>query len=256
MNANTSLDSASFFNLDPSAAAKQMAALNAASQARIASNTRPSASTGGTSSGPYLGGINSVNYPSGNDLLGSSNNAHANFQMPNSHGVPQTPNMAGSFIDSSMSQANPRNSTQGNTLKQRQQGFLHGLASVMAKRGNPLPPSLTGISAPNYDANKTVWTMIEPSSEVGSFRLAGKDVPLFKLWGLVFQAGGGPAVRLFHFCIISRLITSFQANCQQRMGRHSSSFRFTWRISPGSTKRLSLGFSHAVTILYGYPLPI
>lgn len=204
MNTNTSLDSASFFNLDPSAAAKQMAALNAASQARIASNTRPSASTaGGTSSGPYLGGINSVNYPAGNhDLLGSSNNAHANFQMPNSHSVPQTPNMSGSFMDSSMSQTNPRNSAQGNTLKQRQQGFLHGLAGVMAKRGNPLPPSLTGISAPNYDANKTVWTMIEPSSEVGSFRLAGKDVPLFKLWGLVFQAGGGPAVRLLNFIFL------------------------------------------------------
>ncbi|KAF8912810.1 hypothetical protein CPB84DRAFT_1670865 [Gymnopilus junonius] len=95
-----------------------------------------------------------------------------------------------------MSQPNSlRNQPPPNSpLKQRQHGFLQGLAGLMAKRGTPLPPSLTGIPSPNYDPSASVWTIIEPSGEVGSFRLAGKDIDLFKLWGLVYQHGGGLAV--------------------------------------------------------------
>ncbi|TFK41003.1 hypothetical protein BDQ12DRAFT_703844 [Crucibulum laeve] len=201
MSQNPSFDpSSQYFNLDPSQAAKQMAALSAASQARIAANSRapsiPLPPGSGTSSGPYLGGINSSSYPPGNnnDLLASSANGHANFQMQNTHSIPPTPNPAlTSFMDSPMSQSNPaRSSAQGPTsLKQRQQGFLHGLANVMLKRGTPLPSFLTGVGSTNQDASNPTWSMIEPSSEVGGFRLAGKDVDLFKLWGLVVQHGGG-----------------------------------------------------------------
>lgn len=195
---NNSFDHPPFFNnLDPSQAAKQMAALTAANHARIAANSRPPSSMppgGGTSSGPYLGGITPTGYSSSkHDLLPASVNGHANFQLPNNHGVPQTPNSAvnASFLDPPMSQP----SAQIASLKQRQQGFLTGLANVMARRNTPLPPSLTGIPSPNYDPNTSPWSYIEPSSEIGSFRLAGQDVNLFKLWGLVMQHGGAQAVR-------------------------------------------------------------
>jgi SWI/SNF chromatin-remodeling complex subunit SWI1 len=184
-------------NLDSSQVAKQMAALSAANQARISQNTRNTLpTTGGTSSGPYLGAINSHTYPPGGHDLMSNANPHPNFQVPNNnYGLPPTPNSLpnASFSDPAMSQS--RNQAPGSSsIKQRQQGFLQGLAGLMAKRNTPLPPSLTGISYPNYDANNTLWSIIEPSSEIGSFRLAGRDVDLFKLWGLVFQQGGGHTV--------------------------------------------------------------
>lgn len=190
-------DSPSYFNLDASQAAKQMAALNV-SHARMAANARgPSGSlpgSGGTSSGPYPSGINNpVNYPAGNhDILAASVNA--NFQFPNNHSTSSTPSSTVNppFLDPAMSHSTPaRTHNQGTSLKQRQQSFLHGLHSIMAKRNTPLPPSLTGIASANYDPSTSPWSMIESSGEVGSFRLAGKDVDLFKLWGLVFQNGGG-----------------------------------------------------------------
>ncbi|KAF8167956.1 hypothetical protein B0H34DRAFT_683778 [Crassisporium funariophilum] len=193
----------STYLLDSSQVAKQMAALTAANQARIAQNTRITPSSfqtpGGTSSGPYLGAINSHSYPAGgHDPLAISTSGHANFQLPNTYGLPPTPNSVGipSFLDPAMSQQNPlRSQPVGNSsLKQRQHGFLNGLAGLMAKRGTPLPPSLTGVPSPAYDPTNTHWSIIEPSSEVGAFRLAGRDVDLFKLWGLVFQHGGGDAV--------------------------------------------------------------
>jgi len=82
-----------------------------------------------------------------------------------------------------------------NPLKLREMNFLQGLANTFAKRGNPLPPGLTGVSFPNYDPNTSQFSVIEPGSEVGTFRLAGKDVNIFKFWGLALQQGGGQAVR-------------------------------------------------------------
>jgi SWI/SNF chromatin-remodeling complex subunit SWI1 len=201
-------DPSPYLNLDPSQAAKQIAALNAASQARIA-NSRPAPQlnlSGGTNSAPFLGGINSTNYAAANhDLLPNSSASHTTFPMPHNHGLPPTPNSA-SFLDPSMSQPSvaARNPQHPSTsLKQRQQGFLHGLANVMAKRGTPLPPALTGVPVPNYDPATSIWKGIEPSSEVGSFRLAGNDIDLFKLWGLVFQNGGGSVVCQLSFsCFI------------------------------------------------------
>jgi len=181
--------------LDSPQVAKQMAALTAANQARIAQNSRIAPANGGTISGPYFGAINYP--PGGHDLLTA--NGHANSQMPNNYGVPQTPNSATnpSFLDSPMSQPNStRNQPPPNNVyKGRQQSFLAGLANLMAKRGTPLPPSLTGVPS-SYDPSRSPWTIIEPSTEIGSFRLAGKDVDLFKLWGLVNQNGGGHAVSL------------------------------------------------------------
>lgn len=206
MSNNPAFDSSSYFNLDPSQAAKQMAALNAASQARIANgrSALPSAATpsGGTNSGPYLGGITSINHTTGqtsnshDPLSNNSLTGHSSFN----HGLPPTPNSATSFPDSSMSHPNPaaRNLLHPNaSAKLRQQGFLHGLATLMIKRGNPLPPALTGVPyPPGYDPTTSPWKIIEPSpTELGSFRIMGKDVDLFKLWGLVFQAGGAAAVR-------------------------------------------------------------
>ena len=195
----SSFDSPYLNNLDPTQAAKQMAALSAASQARMA-NSRPTPQVnlaGGTTSAPFIGGINSTNYSAVNhDLLPGPSTSHTPFPMSSGHGLPPTPNSA-SFLDPSMPQTNvaARNLQQHNTstsVKQRQQGFLQGLANVMAKRGTPLPPALTGVPVPNYDP--AAWKGIDTSSEVGSFRLAGKDIDLFKLWGLVFQNGGGSAV--------------------------------------------------------------
>ena len=197
--AGSGFDSSPYLNnLDPTQAAKQFAALNVANQARMA-NSRPAQLnlSNGTNSAPFLGGINTANNQATNhDILSSSSASHTTFQMPAHHGLPPTPNSA-SFLDPSMSQPsttarNPQHPS--TTLKQRQQGFLHGLAGVMAKRGTPLPPSLTGIPVANYDPATSVWKAIEPSPEVGSFRLAGKDIDLFKLWGSVFQNGGGSAV--------------------------------------------------------------
>jgi SWI/SNF chromatin-remodeling complex subunit SWI1 len=190
-------------SLDPTQAAKQMAALSAASQARIA-NSRPPPSqlnlSGGTNSAPFLGGINTPQYTALNhDIMPSSSTATPAFQMPNNHGLPPTPNPA-SFLDSPQPSASTRNPPHPSTsLKQRQQGFLQGLANVMAKRNTPLPPALTGIPVQNYDPATSPWKTIEPSSEIGSFRLAGKDIDLFKLWGLVFQNGGGSVVSQLFF---------------------------------------------------------
>ncbi|KAJ7102129.1 hypothetical protein B0H15DRAFT_313165 [Mycena belliarum] len=181
-NPNPSFDPPAYFNLDP-AQAKQMAAINAANQVRSRASIG-----GGTSSGPYLGGINPTHDPTA---------GHPSFSLPNAPGLPQAPNpgMNAAFLDPAMAHSNAavRNSSQPGSIKQRQAGFLNGLARIMASRGTPLPPALTGTETPTYDPNTTQWKMLEVT-DMGAFRLAGRDVDLFKLWGLVFQNGGGTAV--------------------------------------------------------------
>lgn len=167
-----------------------MAALNAASHARMANSRSVSLSSGG-SSGPYLGGITPGNQ-STHDLPGSSG-VHSHFQVPNHTGV-LPPNSVNPSFDSSMSNSGPRIAPTQANVKQRQMGFLNGVANVMIKLNTPLPPALTGVPAPNYDPATSMFKVIEPSTEVGAFRLVGRDVDLFKLWGLVMQNGGGHAV--------------------------------------------------------------
>ena len=77
--------------------------------------------------------------------------------------------------------------------KTRQQSFLNGLAKIMIAGNTPLPPSVTGLQYP-YDPETSPWKALEPASEVGGFKLAGKDVDLFKLWGLVYHEGGAAKV--------------------------------------------------------------
>lgn len=223
MPVNSVFDPSPYFNqLDPTQAAKQMAALSAASQARIA-NSRPaplSNSSSGTNSAPFLGGTTSTNYPANLDSLPGST-AHAAFSMQNNHG-----SNSAAFLDSSMSQP-VRNQTQPSTpLKQRQQGFLNGLAQVMAKQRNtPLPPALTGLPTPNYDPNTSPFKAIE-SSEVGSFRLAGKDIDLFKLWGIAIQSGGGPAVRQISALHFNHIFNDIFSDLKQQwMGRSREPIR-------------------------------
>lgn len=152
-----------------------MAALTAAKQARMGVNTRasPAGQPGGTSSGPYLGGINNSN-------TFSTQNDPARFQLPINNGTQP-------LLEPSMS--NPR------IPLPRQQAFLHGLHNFWQGRGQPLPPQLTGIPAPNYDPSTSPWNAIDVSQEPGNFRLAGKDINLLKLWTLVYQNGGGNQVR-------------------------------------------------------------
>ncbi|KAJ7783566.1 hypothetical protein DFH07DRAFT_192296 [Mycena maculata] len=173
----SNLDSPAYFNLDPSQA-KQMAAINAANQVRSRASIG-----GGTSSGSFLGGI--THDPTA---------GHTSFALPNAQGLPQAsnPGMNASFLDPAMAHSNPatRNPSQSVSVKQRQTGFLNGLARIMASRNTPLPPALTGVETPTYDPTNTQWKILEPA-DVGAFRLAGRDVDLFKLWGLVFQNGGG-----------------------------------------------------------------
>ncbi|KAI1797771.1 hypothetical protein LXA43DRAFT_876851 [Ganoderma leucocontextum] len=78
----------------------------------------------------------------------------------------------------------------------RKRSWLNGLASLMAQRGMPLPPQLTGVPfPPNYDPANMPWKSLEVSpADLGVIRLAGKDVDLYRLWGLVTQNGGGQLV--------------------------------------------------------------
>ncbi|KZT44392.1 hypothetical protein SISSUDRAFT_976648 [Sistotremastrum suecicum HHB10207 ss-3] len=73
------------------------------------------------------------------------------------------------------------------TSRQRQT-FYSGLAQIMQAHGRPLPPTITGIPLP-YDEATSPWKTLEPSSELGGVKFAGRDVDLFKLWSLVASAG-------------------------------------------------------------------
>ncbi|KAK7064389.1 hypothetical protein R3P38DRAFT_2824227 [Favolaschia claudopus] len=162
-----------YMNLDPSQAARQMAAISAANQHRSRASL-----VGGTSSGPYLGGINVPHDPA---------TTISNFNLPNTQGLPQGLPHA---LDSPMNPAARNPAQPPVSIQQRQAGFLNTLARIMAQRGTPLPPALSGTDTPSYDPNTSQWKMVEPAA-IGAFRLAGRDIELFKLWSLVFSAGGG-----------------------------------------------------------------
>jgi SWI/SNF chromatin-remodeling complex subunit SWI1 len=58
------------------------------------------------------------------------------------------------------------------------------------------PQAFTGIPS-NFDPATSPWKAIKATpGDIGSFRLAGKDVDMFKLWGIVYQAGSGQMVSL------------------------------------------------------------
>ncbi len=95
--------------------------------------------------------------------------------------------------------------------KQRKRSWLNGLANLMAQRGMPLPPQLTGVPfPPNYDPANMPWKSLEVSpTDLGFIRLAGKDIDLYRLWGLVTGNGGGQLVRLYHlYALQSQLFST------------------------------------------------
>lgn len=78
----------------------------------------------------------------------------------------------------------------------------------MASRNTPLPPQLTGVPLPaNFDPAQMPWKTLEVSpTDLGVIRLGGKDVDLYRLWILVTNAGGGPAVRKHCFVLSGRAV--------------------------------------------------
>ncbi|KAG7099359.1 hypothetical protein E1B28_001215 [Marasmius oreades] len=158
---------------------KQMIALNQASQARMNSNSSYINGGGTNSASSFLGGMQDVG-------LG-----HSSFQVTPSNSHPNSLNAP--FFDPSMSQSSNSLNRPPNIME-RSHAFLNGLASFMAKQNTPLPPTLTGVPVPNYDPSTSMFNEIESSAEPGSFRLAGKDVDMFRLWGTVLQRGGSAMI--------------------------------------------------------------
>ncbi|TFK57342.1 hypothetical protein OE88DRAFT_1651014 [Heliocybe sulcata] len=159
------------YNLDPSAAAKQMAALNAANLAKMTNRSAP----GGTSV-PFLG-TSSLGPLSGHGTLPSQ-------ELPyNIHPAqPHTP-----ATDMNHSQPNPALVLQ----QTKRRNFLNSLAQVHQARNAPLPPNLTGVPSATYDPTSSPWKALDISqTDAGVIRVAGKEVDLFRLWTLVNGAGG------------------------------------------------------------------
>ncbi|KAG8219929.1 hypothetical protein J3R82DRAFT_927 [Butyriboletus roseoflavus] len=195
------------FNLDSNAAAKQMAALNVVNMQRQLTNAypRPPAPSpsqiplGGTTPASFLGGISSPYNPSGSfqpailDAPAAMQfSPHSTLQpafLPVHTLQPNPPSLEPS------SNVPPRHPPNVAMIRNKQRNFLVGLANVHLNRGTPLPSALTTVPCPpNYDLASSQWKNLECSPEVGAFRLAGKDVDLFKLWGIVWQLGGGQKV--------------------------------------------------------------
>jgi len=211
------------FNLDSNAAAKQMAALNVVNMQRQLANayprlpaSSPSQALGGTAPGSFLGGFSSP-YNQPNVLQPTLMDAPAPMQFsPHSSLQPAfapvhsfQPNPAPLEPPMPSSNVPPRHSPNIALIKQKQRGFLASLANVHLSRGSPLPPALTAVQyPPNYDPASSQWKSLECSSEPGAFRLAGKDVDLFRLWGIVWQFGGGQKVFLLIPCIIRQELTT------------------------------------------------
>jgi hypothetical protein len=168
--------SASGFGLDPSAVAKQMAALSAVSHARMSQSQvpRPYAP-------PPAGGISAA-YPGPFPLAAAPSPASSSTHDPSA------PSMDPAL--------RPAPAPAPAALQQRRQAFLVNLAGLHAGVGKPLPPALTGVPTPaGFDPALSAWKMLEPAGAPGVVRLAGRDLDLFKLWGVVTQAGGMQKVR-------------------------------------------------------------
>lgn len=86
----------------------------------------------------------------------------------------------------SQSQMNP------NAVKARKPTMLDLISQIMMSRKTPLPPSVSGIPNPAYDPATSPWRNLEPASQIGGFKLAGKDVDLQKLWTVTHPVGVSP----------------------------------------------------------------
>jgi SWI/SNF chromatin-remodeling complex subunit SWI1 len=169
---------------------KQMLALSATSLAKMAN---PSAPNRSSLQSPSLG-----HQQSGPNYFGG--NSHPSETQVTSHdftnGFAHSASPMSSIAPSSFPDPGLRPNPQQMQMLQKRRQFLHGIATVMAQRNTPLPPQLTGVNHPSYDPSTSVWKMLEISpTEPGLLRIAGKDVDLYRLWGLVFQNGGAMKVR-------------------------------------------------------------
>ncbi|KAI0961434.1 hypothetical protein AcV7_000535 [Taiwanofungus camphoratus] len=174
------------FNLDPYTA-KQMAALQATSLAKAGNRSAP----GGTSV-PYFGGM-SMNQPhpglsrpdAPQELHSHAFGGLPDFQAPNQQPNPNTNHTNPAHLQQQMVH-----------LQHKKRSFLTGLANVMMQRNAPLPPALTGVQyPPGYDSSNSPWKALEISpADIGTIRLVGKDIDLYRLWAIVQQYGGGMKV--------------------------------------------------------------
>ena len=126
-----------------------------------------------------------------------------NVQQPSNSMSIATPTSAGpqgAFPDPNNRRSTPAPNQQvaQMQLMQKRKQFIHTIGTLMIQRGQPLPQALTGVAIPpNFDINASQWKHLEPSqTEVGAIRLAGKDIDLYKFFGIVFQTGGGLKVRI------------------------------------------------------------
>ena len=124
-----------------------------------------------------------------------------NVQPPNSMsiGMSTSAGPQNAFPDpTNRSTPAPNQQTTQMQQNQKRRQFIQTLGSIMLQRGQPLPQALTGVPIPpGIDPNASPWRSLEPSqSEVGVIRLAGKDLDLYRFFGIVFQNGGGMKVRI------------------------------------------------------------
>ncbi|KAI0757114.1 hypothetical protein C8Q80DRAFT_1265086 [Daedaleopsis nitida] len=187
-------------HLDPFT--KQMAALQATSLAKAGNRSAP----GGTSAG-YFGGMAS----SETAAHSRPDDSHAfpplpDLQAPNPHmnvrpflppdSLPfHSPRPPFPTQPPQIPQQPPNGPVHPDLVRQRKRSWLQGLGTLMAQRNLPLPPQLTGVPfPPGYDPVNMPWKSLEVSpTDLGVIRLAGKDVDLFRLWGIVINNGGGQA---------------------------------------------------------------
>jgi SWI/SNF chromatin-remodeling complex subunit SWI1 len=154
-----------FTTLDPSIA-KQMAAISQYSHAR-------SALSGNTNILPPR--------PIANGALSGTTANNSGFS-----GQMTSPNDS---ISSNQAQHSQDDMQSANERKMRT--WYNSIVQFMASRGTPLPPTLTGVPWPQgYDPTTSPFKGIEAGAEPYSFRLAGKDVNLFRFWTTIMSAGG------------------------------------------------------------------
>ncbi|GJE86009.1 ARID/BRIGHT DNA binding domain-containing protein [Phanerochaete sordida] len=174
----------SFNNLDPYTA-KQMAALQATSLAKAGNRYAPG---GGTSASSYFGGLSTHQLP----RTDSSSSAPELASFPPSISAQQQGAQGPSLPSNNMQNMQNMQNMNPAVQQQRRKQFLIGLGNVMLQRNVPLPPQLTGMPyPPGYDPSTSPWRSLEVSNaDIGVFRLAGKDIDMFRLWAVVSSAGG------------------------------------------------------------------
>ncbi|KAL5495485.1 hypothetical protein ACEPAI_948 [Sanghuangporus weigelae] len=193
-----SQDAALFDGLDASSS-KQLAALAAAANARRA-QAQAQAAHGGPSSANFVGGITPSQSFRQDQLQSFPPSAIVNQQTSfPSAGLPPSgpPNMQPSIPPQANQFAQRQQLTQQQAValnKNRRMSFLQGLNRVMASRGMPLPSGITGVESGYDPTAPSPWSNVEPASEPGGVKLAGKDIDLYRLWGMVVSLGGATRV--------------------------------------------------------------